>query len=160
MSSLNNIRTFIQDIQTAIQKIPTTCVEVGGECYAHFEDIDTIIFDFESQFNIEEFQQAYSHVYYDDNLLCVCKLIFLKILLTAAANAHTCSLPASSYDMEFLRNFVNILMTFLESVNCRYIIYNFFSSRFDFILNFSKYFKCLLLHSHDYGYFNFSSESD
>ena len=36
---------------------------VGDECYAHFEDINTIIFDFESQFNIEEFQQAYSHVY-------------------------------------------------------------------------------------------------
>ena len=36
---------------------------VGDECYAHLEDIDTIIFDFESQFNIEEFQKAYSHVY-------------------------------------------------------------------------------------------------
>ena len=122
----------------------------------------TIIFDFESQFNIEEFQQAYySHVYYYDNLLCTCKLIFLKNLLTAAANAHPCRWQHHRMIWNFVEfrkprhDFFRI-----SELICKYLIYPFFSSRFVFILTFSKYFKCLLFHSHDYGYFNFSSESD
>ena len=98
MSSLNNILNFCSEIQNALQIIPPQCVG-GNECYVFFEDVDTLVHDFESSLNEEDIQNAFTLDNIHGYIYCIVKLLFLVAYLSFACNGHPCLLPCAPYDI-------------------------------------------------------------
>ena len=68
---------------------------VGDECYAHFEDIDTIIFDFESQFSsrivfILTFSKYFKCLLFHRIFMTTVILIFLWRVIKFTINTGLC----------------------------------------------------------------------
>ena len=100
-------------MQNALQMIPPQCVG-GNECYVFFEDIDTVVYEFESSLNEEDIQNSFTLDDTHGYIYCIVKLIHFEAYLSVACIAHPCSLPCAPYDINFLRQTANLILDLFE----------------------------------------------